>query len=61
MTMMMMKIMMTRQNKIGRGDNNISNKDNNDCNYIYDNDNCDNIYINRSDDNNSDKIKITMI
>ena len=44
-----------------RGDNNISNKDNNDCNYIYDNDNCDNIYINRSDDNNSDKIKITMI
>ena len=58
---MMMKIMMTRQNKIGRDDNNISNKDNNDRNYICDNDNCDNIYINRSDDNNSEKIKITMI
>ena len=58
---MMMKIIMTRQNKIGRGDNNNSNKDNNDRNYICDNDNCDNIYINRSDDNNSDKIKITMI
>lgn len=63
MIMVMMKIMITRWEKIDRCDNNISSRDNNNNNhnYINDNDDCDNAYKNKSDHNYVDEMKVVII